>query len=80
MISSEQMTTEDMPCKKITVAQIQFVMTAGETVVYVKDTENGVYKQNFAENENLILLNAGDEITVYYEESEAVIKEMISFK
>ena len=80
VISSEQMTTEDMPCKKITVAQIQFVMTAGETVVYVKDTENGVYKQNFAENENLILLNVGDEITVYYEESEAVIKEMISFK
>ena len=38
------------------------------------------YKQNFAENESLILLTVGDIITVYYEDSEETIKEMISYK
>ncbi len=80
VIGDGQLVTQDMPSKKITVADIQFITTGGETVVYIKDTNKGVYKQNFAENESLILLNIGDIITVYYEESEENIKEMISYK
>lgn len=80
VIGSEQLTMDDMPSKKITIADIQFVTTGGESIVYIKDTNKGVYKQNFAENERLILLNVGDIITVYYEESEEAIKELVSFK
>lgn len=80
VIGSEQLPMDDMPSKKITIADIQFVTAGVETVVYIKDTNKGVYKQNFAENESLILLNVGDIITVYYEKSEEVIKELVSYK
>lgn len=80
VIGSEQLPMDDMPSKKITIADIQFVTAGGETVVYIKDTNKGVYKQNFAENESLILLNVGDIITVYYEKNEEVIKELVSYK
>ena len=80
VISSEQLATENVPSKKITIADIQFVTTGGETYVYIKDTNKGVYKQSFAENESLILLNIGDIITVYYEEDEEAIKELVSYK
>ncbi len=80
VISSEQLATENVPSKKITIADIQFVTTGGETYVYIKDTNKGVYKQSFAENESLILLNIGDIITVYYEEDEQAIKELVSYK
>lgn len=80
IISSDQLATENMPSKKITIADITFITTEGETIVYIKDTNNGVYKQNFEENESLILLNIGDEIIVYYEESEETIKELVSYQ
>lgn len=80
IISSEQLATEDMPSKKIIIEDIQFVILDGETVVYIKDNNRDVYKQNFAENESLILLNTGDEITIFYENSEETIKEIISWQ
>lgn len=80
IIGSDQLATENIPSKKITILDITFVTTDGETIVYIKDTENGVYKQNFAENESLILLNEGDIITVYYEESDNAIKELVSYQ
>ena len=80
MSNSQQTVDDSVPSKKITITDIQFITTGGETVVYIKDDSKGVYKQNFAENESLILLNVGDIITVYYEDSEETIKEMISYK
>lgn len=48
--------------------------------VYLK-TEDKVYKQNFKDNESLILLNKGDTITVSYnaEDKEQDIIEIESF-
>ncbi len=80
IISTDQFAAENLPSKEITIFDIQFVTTEGETIVYIKDTNNGVYKQNFSENESLILLNIGDEITVYYEESDETIKELVSYQ
>ena len=80
VINSQQTVDDSVPSKKITITDIQFITTGGETVVYIKDDNKGVYKQNFAENESLILLTVGDIITVYYEDSEETIKEMISYK
>ena len=55
--------------RKITIEDIQFINTNSGTVVYIK-SDNKVYKQYFEENESLILLNAGDKITIQYDASE----------
>ncbi len=80
ILSNDQLLNEDMPSKKITISDITFVLVEGETIVYIKDNFGGVYKQNFSENESLILLNVGDEITVYYEADDEKIKQLVSYK
>ena len=52
----------------MTVERVQFVDTEDGTVVYIKDTEHGVYKQAFKENEDLIRISEGDVITLSYEQ------------
>lgn len=37
--------------------------------MYITDERRNVYKQSFAENESLILLQAGDKITVTFAEA-----------
>lgn len=54
--------------KTVTVERVQFVDTEDGTVVYIKDTEHGVYKQAFKENEDLIRISEGDVITLSYEQ------------
>ena len=80
ILESGQLSWDNMPSKKITVESIRYITSDGETIVYIKDSNNNVYKQNFSENESLILLNEGDIITVFYEESEEKIKLLISFE
>jgi hypothetical protein len=50
----------------ITVKNIEFVTVNGETIVYVKDTNNRVFKESFADNENLILIEIGQTVNVKY--------------
>lgn len=52
----------------ITVSDIQYIDTEEGTVVYIKDTQNQVYKQAFKDNETLIKISIGDRIQVLYEE------------
>ncbi|MDY5576951.1 MAG: hypothetical protein SPF70_05670 [Lachnospiraceae bacterium] len=54
---------------EIQISDIQYIDTENGTIVYIK-TEGKVYKQNFEENESLILLNPGDVITVQYDVAE----------
>lgn len=58
--------------KKVTftVAQIIYINVDGEALVYWKDTEGNVYRQNF--NESLLFVNEGDEVTVEYAEAGGV--------
>lgn len=70
----------DVPGKEITISDVQYVYVDGNTYVYITDTNGDVYKQNFAENENLIFIHKDDKITVYYTESEAGINELISYE
>lgn len=74
--------SEEMPHKEIVVADIQYIAVEGNTYVYLTDKEGTVYKQDFAENENLIFIQIGDKITVYYEEDEGEnpIKELLSYQ
>ena len=48
----------------ITIASVDYIVTGGETFVYVKDTEGRCFKQAFAENESLILLEVGKQVEV----------------
>jgi len=62
--------------KTVTVKSVQFVDTEDGTVVYVKDTENEVYKQAFKENESLIRISEGDILDIYYEQITEDINEI----
>ena len=45
---------------EFTIDSIEYINIDGDTWVYLVGTDQKVYKQKFAENENLIFLNAGD--------------------
>ena len=66
--------------KEITVDGVQFVTTEGNTTVYIKDTEQQVYKQAFADNEMLIKIDQGDRLKVTYEEMDDDIHYLTDFQ
>lgn len=80
IITGTQAIDDSIPSKEITVADIKYITMDGETYVYITDKDGAVYKQNFAENETLIFIQIEDKITVYYEETETGINEMISYE
>jgi hypothetical protein len=61
---------------QITVKDIKFIAIDGDTVVYITDEKDNVYKQEFAENEQLIRIQTGDKITLHYYDSEDEIYEI----
>lgn len=48
------------------------------TYVYITDENGNVYKQDFSENEELIFIQSGDKIKVFYQESDNGINDIIS--
>jgi hypothetical protein len=64
---------------QITVKDIKFIATDGDTVVYITDEKGNVYKQDFAENEQLIRIQTGDKITIHYYDSEDEIYEIYDY-
>ena len=64
----------------IKVAGIQFINTEEGTVVYIKDENHNVYKQKFADNEQLIKITEGDTIKITYEPSEDGINYLSSYE
>lgn len=84
MNSSDDNQELDYEAMGITTAQvevkdIQFITVDGNTIVYITDEKGNVYKQAFAENEELILVNAGDKIQVLYYGSDNGIYELYDF-
>lgn len=78
-IGVSELAEADVPSKKITVADIKFITVENETFVYITDKDGIVYKQAFAEDETLILIQPEDKITVYYMESDNGINSLIRF-
>lgn len=66
--------------KNIQIDTIRYVDVDGDTIVYISDTLGNVYKQTFAENESLIFLKEGENITVHYEEGTEKIYKMTGFE
>ena len=58
----------------ITVDTIEYIVQGGETVVYVRDTNNNVYKSNF--DENFLFVKNGDTITITVMNNGDAIKMM----
>ena len=79
-LKTGQSLSEDIPNKQIVVKDIKYINIEESTFVYITDEAGTVYKQDFAENENLIFIQPGDSITVYYQEGENEINEMISYE
>ncbi len=61
--------------KQITVTDIKFLTMEGTTVVYITSGETA-YRQLLSENEELVLIGAGDTIEVVYAETESSIKDL----
>jgi hypothetical protein len=70
--------------RSITVESIQYVVTQGETTVYLKGDDGNVYKQAFADNEKLITLESGSVIQVRVDvnqsDEESGIYLMVEFR
>lgn len=79
-LKTGQSLSEDIPNKQIVVKDIKYINIEEITFVYITDEAGTVYKQDFAENENLIFIQPGDSITVYYQEGENGINEIISYE
>lgn len=70
---------EEQPYDVITINEIRYVTIDGNTIVYIKSNTRGVYKQEFAENEDLIRLYEGQKVKIYYDEKDE-ITQMVSFE
>lgn len=80
LIDSGASVSEETPNKTIEVKEIRYITMDGETYVYITDTSGAVFKQNFADDETAIFIEAGDKIKVYYNEEENSINSIISFE
>lgn len=65
---------------QVIVKDIKYINVDGETVVYITDAENNVYKELFSSDETLVFIQVDDKITIYYEENvETGIREIESW-
>ncbi|MDD6400601.1 MAG: hypothetical protein PUG10_03205 [Lachnospiraceae bacterium] len=78
--SAENFDSENYLQEKIKISDIKYIVSEGETYVYITDSKNNVYKQKFSDNEEIILLKNGDNITVYYEKTDSKILNIINFE
>lgn len=58
--------SETLNVADITVESVRDVVVDGNTVVYITGSDGYVYRGEIADNESLVLINAGDSIKVYY--------------
>ncbi len=62
------------------VADMEYVTIDGETYVYLKASNGEVYKQKFADDESIVKVSVGDEVTVQYEKKENGIHRIITIE
>lgn len=62
------------------IQEIQYMNIDGNTYVYLKGDDGRLYKQKFADNEELIYLSAGDKITVDFVQGSGTAYHIIKFE
>ncbi len=76
----ENFKEEDLVTRSFTIKAIQYIEISGNTYVYLTGEEDqAIYKQRFADNEQLILLKTRDKVTAECIETEEGIWAIISF-
>lgn len=77
--AEEETTDTEKKIQSVTfvVADMEYVIMDGETYVYLKNSDGEVYKQKFADDESIVKVSVGDEVTVQYEKKENGIHRII---
>ena len=73
-------TEDSIQTTSFIVADMQYVTMDGESYVYLKDSDGEVYKQKFADDESIVKVSVGDEVTVQYEKKENGIHWIITIE
>lgn len=78
----EETTDTEKKIQSVTfvVADMEYVTIDGETYVYLKASNGEVYKQKFADDESIVKVSVGDEVTVQYEKEENGIHRIITIE
>ena len=71
---------EDITERSFAIKNIQYVTIGGNTYVYLTGGDGGIYKQKFADNERLVLLNIGDSVTADCVETKENIWAIVAMK
>jgi len=80
IVDEKEIKQENDQMKKISVADVQYITTDGESYIYLRDTDNILYKKKIADDETVMFIKKGDSIEVSYEENENKIYDLISWK
>ena len=73
--------TAEEKSAEIAVVDLRIVTVAGNSVMYITDANGNLYKKSIAEDETLMLLKNGDEITVrYYDTNNEKIKSLLGWE
>lgn len=81
-LDGEETTDTEKKIQSVTfvVADMEYVTMDGETYVYLKNSDGEVYKQKFADDESIVKVSVGDEVTVQYEKKENGIHRIITIE
>lgn len=79
IISNEE-AKKDQNFEIIEIDKIENIVIDGNTIVYIKSDTDEVFKQEFAENEKLVMLNEGDSIKVFFDEKGKDITTITSYE
>lgn len=78
-IISNDEAKQDQKFEIIEIDKIENIVIDGNTMVYIKSDTDEVFKQEFAENENLIKLKEGDSIKVFFDEKGKDVTTITSY-
>ncbi|MBQ7962852.1 MAG: hypothetical protein IJ289_09660 [Clostridia bacterium] len=69
-ISDVQTPTDEIKNVTVAIASVKYIDIDGNTYIYLIDTENNIFKAKASENENMLLLEAGDTVELSCSDSE----------
>lgn len=79
-IISNDEAKQDQKFEIIEIDKIENIVIDGNTMVYIKSDTDEVFKQEFAENEKLVMLKEGDFIKVFFDEKGKDITTITSYE
>lgn len=79
-IISNDEAKKDQKFEIIKIDKIENIVIDGNTIVYIKSDTDEVFKQEFAENEKLVMLKEGDSIKVFFDEKGKDITTITSYE